>query len=74
MNVLRIGANILIPILILFMVLVTPMGYIAENIRDYYDLKWVAIALTVAGYILQFYKKTFGLILVGLSIIGWFLI
>ena len=74
MNVLRVGINILIPFLILFLVFATWMGYIAEDIRDFYNFKWVAIILLVAGYILQFYKKTIGFILVGLSIVSWFLL
>ncbi|WGG44603.1 hypothetical protein [Rossellomorea sp. DA94] len=73
MSVLRVGINILIPFLILFLVFATWMGYIAENIRDYYNFKWGAILLLLAGYILQLYKKTIGLILVGLSIVSWFL-
>ena len=74
MNILRIGVNILIPLLILFLALATWMGYIAENIRDYYNYKWAAIALLVVGYILQFYKRMVGLILVGLGIFIWFLL
>lgn len=74
MNFLRIGVNIVIPFIILFLAFATWMGYIAENIRDYYNFKWVAMALLIAGYILQFYKRTAGLILVGLSVIGWFLL
>jgi hypothetical protein len=74
MSVLRVGINILIPFLIVFLAFATWMGYIAENIRDYYNFKWVAIILLVAGYILQFYKKTIGLVLVGLSILSWFLL
>lgn len=74
MNVLRVGINILIPFLILFLVFATWMGYIAEDIKDFYNFKWVAIILLVAGYILQFYKNTIGLVLVGLSILSWFLI
>lgn len=74
MNVLRIGANILIPLLILFLAFATWMGYIAENTRDFYNFKWVAIALLVVGYILQFNKRMVELILVGLSIFMWFLL
>jgi len=74
MSVFRVGVNILIPFLILFLAFATWMGYIAENIRDYYNLKWIAILILVAGYILQFYKKTFGLMIVGLSILSWFLL
>jgi len=74
MNILRIGANILIPLLILFLIFATWMGYIAENIRDYYNYKWAAIALLVIGYILQFNKKLVGLILIGIGIFIWFLL
>ncbi|MBU0905301.1 MAG: hypothetical protein R3328_08595 [Planococcaceae bacterium] len=74
MNILRIGANILIPLLILFLAFATWMGYIAENIKDLYNYKWAAIALLVVGYILQFNKRIFGLILVGLGILIWFLL
>jgi hypothetical protein len=74
MNILRIGVNILIPLLILFLVFATWMGYISENIRDYYNYKWGAIALLVVGYILHFYKRMVGLIIVGLGTIVWFLI
>jgi len=73
-NILRIGANIVIPLLILFLVFATWMGYIAENIRDYYNYKWAAIALLGVGYILRFYKRMVGLILVGLGIFIWFLL
>jgi len=72
MNILRIGVNILIPLLILFLVFATWMGYVAENIREYYNYKWTAIALLLGGYILQFYKRMVGLILVGLGIFIWF--
>lgn len=74
LNILRIGANILIPLLILFLAFATWMGYIAENIKDLYNYKWAAIALLVVGYILQFNKRIFGLILVGLGILIWFLL
>jgi len=74
MNILRVGANILIPLLILFLAFTTWMGYIAENIRDYYNFKWAAIALLVVGYILQFNKRMVGLILVGLGVFIWFLL
>ena len=74
MNILRIGVNIIIPLLILFLVFATWMGYVAENIREYYNYKWTAIALLVGGYILQFYKRMGGLILVGLGIFIWFLL
>jgi len=74
MNILRIGVNILIPLLILFLVFATWMGYVAENIREYYNYKWTAIALLLGGYILQFYKRMVGLILVGLGIFIWFLL
>ncbi|PFA69166.1 hypothetical protein CN378_04625 [Bacillus sp. AFS015802] len=74
MNVLRIGASILIPFLLLFLAFATWMGYIAENIRDYYHFKWAALLLLAAGYILQFYKITVGYILVVVSIIAWFLL
>ena len=36
MNILRVGANILIPLLILFLAFTTWMGYIDENIRVLY--------------------------------------
>ena len=74
MNILRIGVNILIPLLILFLAFATLMGYIAENIRDYYNYKWAAIALLVVGYILQVSSPNRDLVLVGLGIIIWFLI
>jgi len=74
LNILRIGANILIPLLILFLAFATWMGYIAENIKDLYNYKWAAIALLIVGYILQFNKRIFGLILVGLGILIWFLL
>ena len=74
LNILRIGVNILIPLLILFLGFATWMGYIAENTRDFYNYKWVAIALLVVGYILQFNKRMVGLILVGLGILIWFLL
>jgi hypothetical protein len=72
-KVLSIGANIIIPFIVLFLAFATFMGYIAEEIRGYYNYKWVAIALIVVGYLFQFYKKTMGLILVGISIFIWFL-
>lgn len=70
---LKIGINILIPFIILFLVFSTFMGYIAESIRDYYNFKWLALTLMFAGYILQFFKKTIGLIVVVFSIFLWFL-
>jgi len=47
---------------------------LAEDIRDYYNFKWAALALLFAGYIVQFYKKSIGLLLVVVSIIIWFLL
>lgn len=71
MTVLKTAINIVIPFLIAFLIFATWMGYIAESTREYYNFKWVAILILIAGYILQFYKKI-GLLLVVLSIIIWF--
>ncbi len=72
MNLLRIIINVTIPILTLFLIFATWMGYIAENIRDYYNVKWAGIALLLAGYIIQFYNRTLGFIVVILGIVIWF--
>lgn len=72
MNVVRIGTNIIIPLLLVFLMIATAIGYIAEDIRDYYNLKWIAVLTILAGYILQFSKQRFGLILIGLGLIWWF--
>ncbi|BCB05219.1 hypothetical protein [Bacillus sp. KH172YL63] len=74
MNVLRIGLNILIPFFIGFLAFATWMGYIAEHIRDDYNFKWIALLLMIAGYIIQFYKRTVGYVLVGLSVWWWFVL
>ncbi|MDQ0483090.1 hypothetical protein QO000_002062 [Alkalihalobacillus hemicentroti] len=73
MGVLKIILNALIPFIIIFLVFSTFMGYIAENIRDYYNFKWLALAFILGGYILQYYKWIFGLTVVVLSIYIWFL-
>lgn len=74
MNVVRIGTNVIIPLLLVFLVIATVIGYIAEDIRDYYNLKWIALLTILAGFILQFFKRIFGLILIGLGLIWWFLL
>lgn len=74
MNVVRIGTNIIIPLLLVFLMIATAIGYIAEDIRDYYNLKWIAVLTILAGYILQFFKQTFGLIIIGIGLIWWFLL
>ena len=74
MTIMRIGVNILIPGLILFLAFSTLIGYIAEDIREYYNFKWAVLGLLLVGYIVQFYKKSIGLLLVVLSIVMWFLL
>lgn len=74
MNVVRIGTNIIIPLLLVFLMIATAIGYIAEDIRDYYNLKWIAVLTILAGYTLQFFKQTFGLIIIGIGLIWWFLL
>jgi hypothetical protein len=68
------GANILMPVLLLFLACATWIGYIAEDIREYYHFKWAALFLFLVGYSVQFYKKTIGLIIVLLSLVTWFLL
>jgi len=68
------GANILMPVLLLFLAFATWIGYIAEDIREYYHFKWAALLLLLVGYGVQFYKKTIGLIIVLLSLVIWFLL
>jgi hypothetical protein len=74
MKVLWIGTNLLMPVLILFLAFATWIGYIAEDIRDYYDLKWAALGLVTAGYMVQFSKKTIGLVMIGAGIVIWVLL
>ncbi|WP_044338831.1 hypothetical protein [Rossellomorea aquimaris] len=66
--------NLLLPVLVLFLAFATWIGYIAENIRVSYHYKWGALLLFLVGYGLQFYKKTIGLVIVGLSLVIWFLL
>lgn len=73
MAFLKIGINVFIPFIFLFLVFSTWMGYIAEEIRNYYDYKWLMLGFLLAGYILQFYKKVIGLVVVGTSIYIWYL-
>lgn len=74
MNIMKIGINIFIPGLLLFLAFSTLIGYLAEDIRDYYNYKWAALALLFAGYMVQFYKKSLGLLLVIVSIVIWFML
>ncbi|MGM0751644.1 MAG: hypothetical protein ACQET6_06895 [Bacillota bacterium] len=66
--------NLLLPVLVLFLAFATWIGYIAEDIRVSYHYKWGALLLFLVGYGLQFYKKTIGLVIVGLSLVIWFLL
>ncbi|WRP07544.1 hypothetical protein U9J35_05075 [Rossellomorea aquimaris] len=68
------GANILMPVLLLFLAFTTWIGYIAEDIPEYYHFKWADLLLLLVGYDVQFYKKTIGLIIVLLSLVIWFLL
>ncbi|MFC7785339.1 MULTISPECIES: hypothetical protein [unclassified Rossellomorea] len=68
------AANILMPVLVLFLAFATWIGYIAEDIPEYYHFKWAALLLFLVGYAIQFYKKTIGLLIVLLSLVSWFLL
>ncbi|MDZ5712631.1 hypothetical protein [Jeotgalibacillus haloalkalitolerans] len=74
MKAVKIGSIVIIPFMILFLMFSTWIGYIAENIRDFYNFKWLAIAGMITGYILQFYKMWAGVIVIAVSIFVWFLL
>ncbi|OAT83734.1 hypothetical protein A6P54_00040 [Bacillus sp. MKU004] len=66
--------NLLIPVLLLFLIFSTWIGYIAESLRDFFHFKWAAICLIMLGYMLNFKKRAAGLIIVGVGTAAWFLI
>ncbi|MGR3762977.1 hypothetical protein [Rossellomorea sp. NS-SX7] len=68
------AVNLLIPALLLFLMFSTWIGYIAEDIRDLYHVKWAAIVLIMIGYTLNFKKRLAGLIMVAVGVAAWFLI
>ncbi|WP_175987362.1 hypothetical protein [Bacillus sp. Marseille-Q1617] len=74
MNYLWAAVNLLIPALLLLLIFATWIGYIAEDLRDYYDYKWAAIGLIILGYMLNFKKRMAGLIMVAVGVVAWFLI
>ncbi|OIU71766.1 hypothetical protein [Rossellomorea aquimaris] len=66
--------NLLIPVLLLFLIFSTWIGYIAESLRDFYHFKWAAIGLILLGYMLNFKKRAAGLIIVTAGSAAWFFI
>jgi hypothetical protein len=66
--------NLLNPILLLFLIFSTWIGYIAESLRDFYHFRWAAVGLIILGYMLNFKKRAAGLIMVAVGLAAWFLI
>jgi hypothetical protein len=66
--------NLLIPVLLLFLMFSTWIGYIAENLSDFYHFKWAAVGLIFLGYMLNYKMRAYGLSIVAVGVISWFLI
>ncbi|MCA1054000.1 hypothetical protein LCM10_03290 [Rossellomorea aquimaris] len=66
--------NMLMPVVILFLAFATWIGYIAEELPDNYDWKWMAIFITVIGYIMQFTKKMGGILVIITGLFLWFML
>lgn len=71
---LDIAINVIVLLGLMLLISGTWMGYIAEYVRPTYDYKWLCILGIVIGFILKFFNKIIGLVIIVAGFIAWKLI